>query len=485
LCWQLADKVENAMFTDQWLTTNSAMPMLINLDRNDNSALTCTLALAFNLPSGKLSEPGDDIAKGELMELAVRSYLASGVAVAAIGAVAVSPVAPTVPDVKVPAVHTSAVELSALVNPFDEFGAVFAQTLQNLSALGGRIAEDPAPILSQIVQNQLTSAAAIGTFVQTFGSGLSDGFAETPAQLKQAFDQLAAGQITDGLTTLQNAILGPVVGAVVNILFLQPEVWSNFQNALRQPIANALAVVDMLNLNNVGNLLGPLLAPIQVLGDVTTAVGGAGDNIVAGLKAGNAEQVANAVLSFGPNLAQAVVNGNKLAGDYAAGLLGPQGIVAGLLSLRDLVAQTITPKTTTFALAEANVTKVAAAGTVTLDVAPAIEAPKAKLTAADGPTAKDTASDGAAATPAAATGTTKDSPKAVPGKTGTSTAKANRLKDVGEGIRGAIKDAAHGLKDAVSGLGGKSTKAGKTDDSAKSGSSANSSGSGGSGAGSE
>lgn len=299
------------------------------------------------------------------MELAVRSYLASGVAVAAIGAVAVSPVAPPMPDLKLPAVQTSAVELSALVNPVEEFGAVFAQALQNVSALGGQIAADPAPILSQIVKNQLTSAAAVGNFAQLFGSGLIDGFAETPAQLQAAFQQLAAGQITDGLNGLQNALLGPVVTAVVNSLFLQPEAWTSFQNALRQPIANALAVVDMLSLNNVGNLLGPLLAPIQVLSDVTNAVGGAGDNIVAGLKTGNAEQVANAVLSFGPNLAQAVINGNKLAGDYAAGLLGPNGIVAGLLSLRDLVAKAITP-TTTLALAEANVTSVPAAKTLSL-----------------------------------------------------------------------------------------------------------------------
>ncbi|OBC02418.1 hypothetical protein A5784_16055 [Mycobacterium sp. 852013-50091_SCH5140682] len=443
------------------------------------------------------------------MELAVRSYLASGVAVAAIGAVAVSPVAPPMPDLKLPAVHTSAVELSALVNPVEEFGAVFAQALQNVSALGGQIAADPAPILSQIVKNQLTSAAAVGNFAQLFGSGLIDGFAETPAQLQAAIQQLAAGQITDGLNGLQNALLGPVVTAVVNILFLQPEAWTSFQNALRQPIANALAVVDMLSLNNVGNLLGPLLAPIQVLSDVTNAVGGAGDNIVAGLKTGNAEQVANAVLSFGPNLAQAVINGNKLAGDYAAGLLGPNGIVAGLLSLRDLVAKAITP-TTTLALAEANVTSVPAAKTVTLDVAPAIEAPKAKLTTGTSPEvgAKDAASEGPTApaatdttstdaqsstgteAPAADTGTTKSSPKAVPGKTGTATPKANRLKDVSDGIRGALKDAGKGLKDAASSLGGKSTKAGAADGSAKAGSSAksggsSSGGSGNSGGGSE
>ncbi|ORA36956.1 hypothetical protein [Mycobacterium aquaticum] len=429
------------------------------------------------------------------MELAVRSYLASGVAVAAIGAVAVSPVAPPMPDLKVPEVHTSTVELSALVNPIEQFGAVFAQALENVSALGGRVAENPAPILSQIVKNQLSSAAAVGAFVQVLGSSLSDAYAGTPAELQQALQELSAGQITAGLTTFQNALLGPVVETVVGIMFGQPEVWTNFQNALRQPIANALAVVDMLSLENFGNLLGPLVAPIQVLGDVTNAVGGAGDNIVAGLKSGNAEQVANAVLSFGPNLAQAVINGDKLAGDYAAGLLGPYGIAAGLLTLRDLVAQAITPKTTTLALPEANVTKVTAANTVTLDVAPAIEAPKGKLTTADAGvkdagfkdaegaaatsatpgTSTDAQSSTATETTAPDTGTTKSSPKA--GKTGTSAAKANRLKDVSDGIRGALKDAGKGLKDAVSGLGGKSTKAGTTGGSAKAGSSAKSGGS--------
>ncbi|OKH64346.1 hypothetical protein [Mycolicibacterium sp.] len=425
------------------------------------------------------------------MQLAVRSYLATGVAVAGVGAMAVSPVAPPMPDVQVPTIHSSAaVELSALANPIEEFGTVFGTTFQNVVALAQQISADPAPILSQIVQNQLTSAAAVGAFVQAFGGSLGGALAEAPEQFQEALAQLAEGHVTQALTTVQNAILGPVVQAVFDTLFINPELWAGFQNALRQPIANALAVVDLISPDNIVNLLGPLLAPVTVIGDVTTAVGAAGDNIFAGIKAGDAEQVANALLHLGPNLTNAILNGDPLTG--SAGLLGPNGIVKGLLTIRDLVAAAITPAQTTSALAEVAsadvVTAKPAVTTVTLDVAPAvkeIEAPKTQaetkaaetVSAVEAATTTETAPGETVATPVkdatstetAATeeaaaetpaktdtasqeaGQVKESPKAVPGKTGTSTTKkANPLKDVGDGIRGALKNIGKGLKDAVS-----------------------------------
>lgn len=442
------------------------------------------------------------------MQLAVCSYLATGVAVAGVGALAVSPLAPPMPDINVPVAHSSAaVELSSLVNPLEGYAAAFTQAFQNTVALGQRIADNPAPILSQVVKNQLTSAAAISTFVEAFGSSLGGAFAEAPEQLKLATEQFAAGDVSGALTTVQNALLGPVVQAVFDTLFLNPEVWTGFQNALRQPVANALAVVDLLNVNNVGNLLGPLLAPVQLITDVSSAVGAAGDGIFAGVKGGDLEQVANAVLNLGPDLTQAILNGNVLAGGFGAGLLGPQGIVAGLLTIRDLVAGAITPpaaKTTLAGLAAAPaVTK------VTLDVAPqapAIAAPKAgtetggtesaagaeSAPAADAGTApeapaaspeapaKETVAEKEAAGTAAET-IVKESPKAVPGKpgTGVSTKKIHPLKDVRDGIRGALKNVNKGLKDAAAGLGGKSAKPAKSEGSTKSG--GTSEGSGGAG----
>ncbi|MDV3124149.1 hypothetical protein M1247_04430 [Mycobacterium sp. 21AC1] len=440
------------------------------------------------------------------MQLAVRSYLATGVAVAGVGALAVSPLAPPMPDVSVPVVHSSAaVELSSLVNPIEGYAAAFTQAFQNTVALGQRVADNPAPILSQIVKNQLTSAAAIGTFVDAFGSSLSGAFAEAPEQLKLATEQFAAGDVSGALTTVQNALLGPVVQAVFDTLFLNPDIWAGFQGALRQPIANALAVVDLLSVNNVGSLLGPLLAPVQLITDVTGAVGTAGDDLFAGVKAGDFEQVANAVLSLGPNLTQAILNGAPGSGDFGAGLLGPQGIVAGLLTIRDLVAEAITPPAATTTLT--GLAAAPAVTKVTLDVAPqapALEAPKtgtetgaaesasgaestpATEAAADAPAAPAEAPAEAPEKEATAVDTAgtavgnivKESPKAVPGKTGTSvsTKKVNPLKNVRDGIRGALKNVNQGVKDAVSGLSGKTAKQAKSESSAKTGGSADSSG---------
>jgi hypothetical protein len=450
------------------------------------------------------------------MQQAVRSYLAAGVAFAGVGALAASPVAPPMPDLK-PVAQSAAVELSSLVNPVDEFAAVFSSAFQNTVALGQRVADNPAPILSQIVKNQLTSAAAVGKLIDTLGQGVGAALAEAPAQLKQAADYLAAGNVSGALTTLVNVALGPVVQGVVNAILFNPDVWADFQNALRQPIANALAVVDILNIPNIYNTLGPLLAPVQVISDVTDAFGAAGDNIVAGIKNGNVETVANAVLHLGPAVAQALLNGNPIAGAYSAGLLGPQGIIAGLLSLRDLVANAITPPAAKSALAEVAGSPTAAASFVTLDVAPqakAIEASKVvpesaaaqavseasssavapakavsvtkeavtKEVTSEGTVVSTTegTSEAAPAGDTAATGAgeVKDSPATVPGKTGTSasTKKASTAKDVRDSIRGAVKDAGKGLKNAVSGLGGKTAKPGKTaksESSAKSGGASN------------
>lgn len=448
------------------------------------------------------------------MQLAVRSYLATGVAVAGVGVLSASPVAPPMPDIEVSAAHSSAaVSLSALANPLDGYAEAFGLAFQNAVALGQRIADNPAPILSQIVRNQLTSAAAIATFVEEFGGSLGAGYAEVPEHLKVAADQFAAGNVSGALTTVQNALLGPVVQAVFDTLFLNPEVWTGFQDALRQPFANALAVVDLLSPANVGNLLGPLLGPVQVITDVVAVVGATGDDIFAGVKGGDAEQVANALLNFGPELTNAILNGNPLAGGFGAGLLGPNGIVAGLLSIRDLVAEAITPPATKTAVTDVSLAKTeAATTTVTLDVAPqAIEAPKTQegvaveqvsntdasaetttkevtaepaapeeSVAAETPAKEETPADAQTPAETPAEDAVKESPKAVPGKTGTETTtkKANPLKEVRDGIRGALNNVGKGIRDAVAGANGKTAKPAK----AESTKSSESSGSGSAGA---
>lgn len=413
------------------------------------------------------------------MQLAVRPHLAAGIAIAGVGVLAVSPVAPSMPDLAPVAHSSAAVELSALANPIEGYAEAFSTALVNLQALGERIGENPAPILSQIVTNQMAAAAGIGTFVQTFGQGVFEGFLETPERVQAAAEKFAAGDVTGALTEVQNAILGPIVNGVIDTLLFNPAIWTGFQDALRQPFANVLAVVDILSIPNVYSVLGPMLAPVQLLTDMTDAIGAAGDGIFAGIKGGDLEQVANAVLNLGPDLTQAILNGNPMAGGFAAGLLGPNGVVAGLLTLRDMVADAITPPAATTALAAAGLSATPRVTTVTLDVAPqasAIEAPKVQTETSTETATKvavtEAASEEAVATAAdtetAAKDTVKESPKAVPGKTGTrgATKKVNPLKDVGDGIRGAFKNVNKDVKNAVSGL--KPGKIAKTEKSSNS-----------------
>ena len=73
------------------------------------------------------------------MEVAVRSYFATGVALVGAGVIAVSPVVPK-PDVELPAlpaVHASVpVELTALENPLELVAQLVQQSLANVNALG-------------------------------------------------------------------------------------------------------------------------------------------------------------------------------------------------------------------------------------------------------------------------------------------------------------------------------------------------------------
>ncbi|CAN5486015.1 hypothetical protein BH11ACT6_BH11ACT6_23590 [soil metagenome] len=305
------------------------------------------------------------------MQLAVRSSLMAGVAVVGVGVIAASPVAPTMPTIEVARAHTSAaVELSALVNPFQEYAVAFNVALQNIAALSERIAENPAPILSQILENQLRSFAGVVTFVGAIGESAAGPLSDIPAQLKLAVEQLAAGNVSTALNTVLYAALGPIVAPVIGLLS-QPEVYAGIFNAIRQPIASLLAVIDVFSYDNVGNLLGPLLAPVQLLTDVTNAIGAAGDGIVSGVRNGDLEEVANALLSLGPDVTYALLNGST---GFGAGLLGSNGIVASLLTLRDLVAGALKPPAPVTPLAAAADVPAEAAATVTLAVSPAVEA---------------------------------------------------------------------------------------------------------------
>lgn len=377
------------------------------------------------------------------MQLAARSYFAAGVALVGAGAIAVSPVAPPVPDLKVPPISSANVELSALANPFESYLALVTNTFANVQTAVGKELADPAPILQQIIANQVSSGQTLFGALQDVGDALGKQFDPSnqysvPAQLQEAFSALTAGDINGAVSTAWGAVLGLALNAGLPIL--EP-----ITQVIRQPVQNLLNVIDQ-----------PLAIVLPVLGVLGTAyagvtvAGNVGQAIVDAAKTGDALGVASALVGGPALIADAIINGNGGSG----GILGASGIVDTLRQARELIAGAITPEVD----APATVAAAAvapAAKSVTLDVK-TLQAPAAEPTPAASADEKDpatTESDTAKAEATsssddAATGSTavvKESPKASPTKT-TKAQRSSPAKAVRDSVRDSVKKATGGLK---------------------------------------
>src|SRR3954468_3845625 len=93
------------------------------------------------------------------MNAAVRPYATAGVALLGASVIAISPLAPSMPGAQEMqrTVSSVGVELSAVVNPIENWIQVFQKSAANLDAIGQQIAASPAPILKQIVVNQMAA----------------------------------------------------------------------------------------------------------------------------------------------------------------------------------------------------------------------------------------------------------------------------------------------------------------------------------------
>ena len=108
------------------------------------------------------------------MHAAIRPYLATGVALVGAASIAVMPVQPSNPLLSVPAVpaiSSQAFTLTAQTNPIALWASVFNDAITNVGALGGDVLSDPAPVVRQLLKNQL---GYLGTAVGA-GKSMVDG----------------------------------------------------------------------------------------------------------------------------------------------------------------------------------------------------------------------------------------------------------------------------------------------------------------------
>ena len=266
------------------------------------------------------------------MHAALRPYTTAGVALVGASVIAVSPVAPPMPDIQeatTRAASNAQVELAALVNPIEEWAQVFQTAFVNATAIGSRIAADPAPILAAIANNQAISAEFLAGFGLAFGSAYLDAAGDIPANVAAALALIEQGNIQQGV---QDLLLGLTVTPVLSALLFSGLILQlpDVAAVLSNPFDNISRVINTgLSIGTLFNLAPLLVEPFAP----ALQLGVTAQQVYDAVEADDFEAAVNALISFPSQLVNTTVNGNPLLGN--GGLLGDFGIVNALLNLRD------------------------------------------------------------------------------------------------------------------------------------------------------
>ncbi|WP_194624296.1 hypothetical protein [Mycolicibacterium phlei] len=289
-------------------------------------------------------------AKGGTMQVAIRPFATTGIALAGASVIALSPVTVAPPDIGVPAppIASATVGLAAATNPIAAWLQVASDAFANAAAIGEDWLSDPAPVLRQFIRNQL----GYGQTLFATGQGVVDAFAnyispDNPiglfAQLERAGEELESGNIAGTVRILGEALIG---GPILNIgIGLLSAGLLEVPATMAQNFANVVATLTDVTtaLPIVLGTLGPALGIINATGDsiqaVVDAVGG-GDLLGA----------IGTVLSAPAVIVGALVNGyTNIEGTEYPGLLSYGDIFAGglvqalLVTLPRAIANAITP----------------------------------------------------------------------------------------------------------------------------------------------
>lgn len=337
------------------------------------------------------------------MHVAARRPIKPGIALAGAAVIAVSPLAPTLPgahmpDIHLPPLHSAQVELTALTNPLELWAKVLGTALDNAGQLGGEVFNGQAPIIDQIMKDQLADMAVLGNAAQSTMDAVNTAVSGLPDTLQSAANQLAAGDITGAVDMIVSAALPLALSLVDGFNAGFPVVANTVQN-----LANVVAATPSLLLPTLLAVTGPVISMVNAGAASTEAV-------VTALGAGDFEGLANAMIDAPATLTGAVLNGfgNSPLGLPSPGLLSPTGAfgafsagtIAGLLDLRDIVTKALHPLATPGETLQPKQLSGTPAGELT-------GTSGAKSVAVDIPMSS---TDSPSATPSTASGAVKDTP---------------------------------------------------------------------------
>jgi hypothetical protein len=333
---------------------------------------------------------------------AVRPYFNAGVALVGASVIAVAPLAPAPPHISLPSVRSAEVALSAAAGPLDAYAQLLHDTFLNVGTLTHQTFQNGvAPLLQQVVVNQLTLVSGLAHAAQGSIAGV-------PPILAEAVGQIASGQIQDATETLGTGIVQTLLPLIVPLL---------------QPINNLAAVGDQLQTIVALGGLAVLQPPLAALESTGQAIQGVVDAVSKGDLAG----AVTAIVSVPAVMLNGVLNG--YAPTATAGLLTPGlGTLSILVNIRDTILNAIKP--TPVATSAVTQTATTAAKVVTLDVAPTDATTKKATAQTDSSSTTDStaaegkstgAKDTGAASKDETTGKTTESTTPAAGATSSST----------------------------------------------------------------
>ncbi len=323
------------------------------------------------------------------------------VAVLGASAIAVTPVVAPNATTALPQVQSHAYDLTAALDatasPLEIYGSVFNETFNNLSLLGSAVANDPAPLLSQVLENQkgylekvFGAFGSIPTSLQTWWEG-SNG----KARLDMARVALEAGDLGEAYRWFNhsmlyafNAAFGPLIAPGLLLSGIPrggTEYFAGIPEQIAQNFTNLVAATFTRGVVVTGLFQGVFGTVSGVAFELSRVV----ESVVTSISSGDLQGALNAVINTPAILANAVLNGFDYAdpdpdsgtGGYAEwpALLtfaepGETGAVAGLfqtllVNIPKQLAAAIAPPAPTTTMRTALVSEVPAG---VLD-APALE----------------------------------------------------------------------------------------------------------------
>ncbi|ORA85042.1 hypothetical protein K3U93_03900 [Mycobacterium malmoense] len=269
---------------------------------------------------------------------AARPIISAGVVMAGAGMIALTPATLPrphfeVPNIQVPAINLTAAEdlAAAAFDPTFGWESVFEQTSTNLSTLSQEWLAAPAPLLQQVITNQLGYANMYGLAFNDVAKGLynfitGDGVGNLQWSVAMAAKDLFAGNLSGVFSQLSSIYFSGALSVLEPLESLLPIPVEETQN---------LANLADAAFGSIGSPVASLaLQLVELPQGLFAVVGDSAQGVLNGITGGNPLEALTAVLDTPANLVNALLN--LYPGVYGEGtfdgILQP-GHIASLLLL--------------------------------------------------------------------------------------------------------------------------------------------------------